>query len=119
MTIQVTQLVPQKVKALTTAADDCWQAIMQKDLTGFAAAYRASFEAQIDMFPGMVHPLLPDGATLTVVTDAIDLWSQDPDVLAWKMPGAGGGGYLALVVIDTPSFCATHPTAIPLHIRRE
>jgi hypothetical protein len=39
-------------------------------------------------------------------------------VLAWKMPGAGGGGYLACVVEDAPSFCLSHPEAIPLTIRR-
>ena len=39
-------------------------------------------------------------------------------VLAWKMPGAGGGGYLACVVSDAAAFCAAHPEAIPLTIRR-
>ncbi len=36
-----------KVKALADAADDCWKAILAHDLDAFAAAYRASFEAQI------------------------------------------------------------------------
>lgn len=108
----------QKVKALTDAADACWKAIMAKDLEGFAASYRASFEAQVAMFPGMVHPLLSDGTTTEEVVEAIQEWSQTPDVLAWKMPGAGGGGYLALVVRDTEAFCAAHPDAIALHIRR-
>ena len=36
-----------------------------------------------------------------------------PGVLAWKMPGAGGGGYLALVC-DGPF----PEGAIPLTIRR-
>ena len=38
-----------------------------------------------------------------------------PGVLAWKMPGAGGGGYLALVCRDRASF---PDGAIPLTIRR-
>ena len=112
-----------KVQALAAAADRCWEAILAKDLAGFAAAYRASFDAQVAMFPGMVRP--------TVWTDAsqsrsvqlslegeIEKWSMTQGVLAWKMPGAGGGGYLALVVEDAPKFCATHPEAIALHIRR-
>lgn len=40
------------------------------------------------------------------------------DVLAWKMPGAGGGGYLALVVTDASAFASKHPEAIELKIRR-
>ena len=41
-----------------------------------------------------------------------------PGVLAWKMPGAGGGGYLALVIDDAKAFCQEHGEAIPLTIRR-
>ena len=40
------------------------------------------------------------------------------DVLAWKMPGAGGGGYLAVVVKNADEFCNAHPEAIELRIRR-
>lgn len=40
-------------------------------------------------------------------------------MLAWKMPGAGGGGYLAFVVDDSVRFCSEHPEAIKLKIRRE
>lgn len=98
-----------KVKALTQAADDCWQAIMEKDLQGFSKAYRASFEAQIAMFPAMIQGC---------VQPAIDRWSSEPGVLAWKMPGAGGGGYLALVVDKAADFCQRHAEAIPLTIRR-
>jgi hypothetical protein len=39
-------------------------------------------------------------------------------VLAWKMPGAGGGGYLACVVEDAKAFCKEHTEAIALTIRR-
>ncbi len=34
----------------------------------------------------------------------IDQYSVLPEVHAWKMPGAGGGGYLVLVVDDVKSF---------------
>lgn len=98
-----------KVKALAKAADECWDAIMRMDLDGFAAAYRASFNAQIAMFPAMVQGC---------VQSYIDKYSAMDEVLAWKMPGAGGGGYLACVVTDREAFCASHPEAIALKIRR-
>ena len=40
------------------------------------------------------------------------------EVLAWKMPGAGGGGYLALVVKDSLKFAENHDEAIHLQVRR-
>jgi len=95
-----------KVKALAAAADACWEAIMKRDLKAFAAAYKASFEAQVSMFPAMIQP---------GVQDYIDRYSSSPGVLAWKMPGAGGGGYLALVCEGPDSFPSD---AIPLVIRR-
>ena len=99
-----------KVKALAKAADDCWNAIMAMDLTAFASAYKASFEAQTAMFPAMIQ-----GS----VQDYIDKYSAMDDVLAWKMPGAGGGGYLACVVKDSVAFYQAHPEAICLVIRRK
>ena len=112
-------ITPAKVRALAQAADDCWTAIMQRDLEAFAAAYRNSFDAQTAMFPAMLRPVFTDGTTTDEIVDTISQWSKTPGVLAWKMPGAGGGGYLALVVNDTTTFCEAHPQAIPLHIRRQ
>ena len=98
-----------KVEALAKAADDCWDAIMNTDLEAFAKAYSDSFNAQIAMFPAMIQGC---------VQEYIDKYSAMEDVLAWKMPGAGGGGYLACVVNDTEKFCEKHPEAIKLKIRR-
>ena len=52
------------------------------------------------------------------VQSYIDKYSVMDGVLAWKMPGAGGGGYLACVVKDVNEFCAANPEAIQLRIRR-
>ena len=104
------QLSEANVKALVQAADDCWEAIMQTHLEAFAAAYKASFQAQVTLFPAMIQP---------GVQDYIDKYAPLPEVLAWKMPGAGGGGYLALVVTDAGMFCQQHGEAIPLTIRRK
>ena len=117
-------ITPDKVRALAEAADACWDAIMRKDLDAFAAAYKASFEAQTAMFPGMVKPTyFPANSqelnANSYIAEAITRYSNIPDVLAWKMPGAGGGGYLALVVTDAKQFIASHPEAFELHIRRE
>lgn len=90
------------VKALSTAADECWEAIMNMDLKAFAKAYQKSFEAQVSMFPAMLNP---------EVEKYIDKYKGK--VLAMKLPGAGGGGYLAVV------YDGEKPEAgIPITIRR-
>ncbi|MBQ8062143.1 MAG: adenylyltransferase/cytidyltransferase family protein [Bacteroidales bacterium] len=111
-----------KVKALADAADKCWDSILAMDLDRFAAAFKASFEAQVAMFPAMVNPVM-DGDDApreeNSVQPFIDKWAAEPGVLAWKMPGAGGGGYLAFVVDDATRFCSAHAEAIHLKIRRK
>ena len=113
-------ITPKKVENLTKAADDCWKAIVTHNLTAFAEAYKASFEAQVAMFPGMIYPTYIDHPEFDnfYIRQSIDKYSILDDVLAWKCPGAGGGGYLALVVKDSKVFCAHHSEAIELKIRR-
>lgn len=94
---------PKKVAALTSAADSCWSALLDCDLTAFAEAFRRSFEAQIAMFPAMMQP---------GVEEYIEQWRDK--ALAWKMLGSGGGGYLALVVESIPA-----EGVIPIKIRRK
>ena len=96
-----------KVKALANAADRCWNAIMHKDLQAFAKAYSDSFNAQTAMFPAMIQGC---------VQSYIDAYKDK--VLAYKMPGAGGGGYLACVVEDASKFAKKYTEAIRLSIRR-
>jgi hypothetical protein len=74
------------VKALADAADRAWTGILQKDLTLFADGYRESFDAQTRMFPEMV----PEKVRAAIR-------SYEDKALAWKLAGAGGGGYLALL----------------------
>lgn len=92
------------MKALTSAADRCWNAILERDLDKFASAFRDSFNAQTAMFPAMMQP---------GVQEYIDRWKDR--ALAWKMLGAGGGGHLALVVDSIPQ----SDEAIPIKIRRK
>ena len=94
------------VENLAKAAENCWKYIMDRDLKGFASFFLASFEAQITLFPGMIQP---------GVQEYIDKYSKTPGVLAWKMSGAGGGGYLVLVCQSRSDF---PPGAIEVYIRR-
>ena len=109
-----------KVTALAAAADACWDAILRHDLDAFAEAYLASFKAQTAMFPGMITPSINGRVCEEAsVQPYIDIYSALPEVLAWKMPGAGGGGYLVLVVKDAKAFAEEREEAIEIHIRRQ
>ena len=114
-------ITEEKVLALVKAADDCWNAILAHNLDAFAQAYRDSFNAQVAMFPCMLAPVYKGHPEFdnSYIREAIEKYSTEDEVLAWKMPGAGGGGYLALVVKDSAYYCETHPEAIDLHIRRQ
>jgi cytidyltransferase-like protein len=81
-----TNLGKEQAKALADAAEACWAAVQAKDVEAFGKAFKASFEAQIAMFPNMVD----DG-----------IWEQlkhyENKALGWKLSGAGGGGYIIMV----------------------
>lgn len=81
-----TQITPAGARALAEAAAACWAAILAHDIRGFGAAFRASFEAQIAMFPNMVTP---------GVREMVEMYRDV--ALGWKLSGAGGGGYFILV----------------------
>jgi len=83
--LKETYITKENVQALTRAADIAWDGIIQQDFLLFAEGTRQSFEAQIKMFPAMYPP---------DVQKAVE--SCKEDVPAWKLAGAGGGGYLVL-----------------------
>ena len=98
-----TDITREKVKNLANAAEHCWKAILDKDIQAFGNAFRASFEAQIAMFPNMVDDEILE-----------TLEQQKDDAVGWKLSGAGGGGYLI--------FVAEHPEkvrGIKIRIRRK
>jgi len=95
-------ITPAKVRPLATAADACWQAIQKMDLEKFGRQFRASYEAQIAMFPEMTNPAIQKM-----------IRQHEKTALGWKLSGAGGGGYLVLVSRRPV------PGAIQLKIRRK
>jgi cytidyltransferase-like protein len=73
-------------KALSEAAESCWEAILRLDVRTFGQCVRQGFEAQVAMFPNMLTDTM------------IELIEEYRDrALGWKVSGAGGGGYLILV----------------------
>ena len=89
--LKETDISEANVKALANAADGAWKAILDKNLTEFARYFKNSFEAQTTMFPAMLNP---------DIEKVID--SYRDQALAWKLAGAGGGGYLILVADRHP-----------------
>ena len=73
-------------KALSTAADGCWNAILSQDIENFGQHMRMSFEAQVAMFPNMMNDMI--GSLIN---------QYQHTAQGWKVSGAGGGGYLILV----------------------
>lgn len=102
--IEGRDVTPAKVKALTDAAARCWDAIIARDLKALASAFSDSFNAQVAMFPAMMQPGV-----------AQEIEKVSATALAWKMTGAGGGGYLCCVT-DGANLPAG---AIKIKIRRK
>jgi cytidyltransferase-like protein len=96
-----TRITPARVRALAAAADGCWRAILSRDEKEFGRQVRASFEAQLSIFPRMMD---------RNVRTAIKQYAGKS--LGWKLSGAGGGGYLVL------AGQRAIPGAIQLKIRR-
>lgn len=81
-----TNITPDGAKRLADATDGVWDAIQRQDTADYGRYFKASFHAQIEMFPNMVTP------------SVAKLISEYQDkALGWKLSGAGGGGYLTLV----------------------
>ena len=96
-----TNIDTEGAKRLAQAADECWNAIINKDVDAWGKACTASFEAQVAMFPNMISDH---------VAKAINEYKDR--VKGYKITGAGGGGYLVLIN-DTPI-----EEAIQIRIRR-
>jgi cytidyltransferase-like protein len=74
------------VKRLADAAEKTWDGLKAMDIKMFSEGFMDSFESQIRMFPDMLN-------------DKIEkvLENYKNEALAWKLSGAGGGGYLILI----------------------
>ncbi len=84
-------VTPDKVRELADAARACWVAALRKDFPAFSRAFLASFEAQIAMMPSMMTAEVAE-----------TIAGRRDGVTAWKMVGAGGGGYMAFVAERLP-----------------
>ena len=99
--LKETYINKENVEKLANAAEGAWEAILKKDLTGFAKYFKESFNAQTTMFPAMMND---------DINEAIRNYQKD--ALAWKLAGAGGGGYLILLAEKRPK------DAMKIKIRR-
>jgi cytidyltransferase-like protein len=84
--LEETNITEENVKNLTRAAETTWKGLMTKDINLFSEGFGASFNAQIKMFPLMMNKK---------IENVIDAYKSK--ATAWKLSGAGGGGYLILV----------------------
>lgn len=89
--LKETYITQENVKKLTDASVGAWQAILDMNISKFAQYFKASFEAQTTMFPAMVN---------AEIEKVIDTYRNQ--TLAWKLAGAGGGGYLILLAEKQP-----------------
>lgn len=81
-----TAITTENVKKLTSAADVAWEGLVSRDIARFSKGFLDSFHSQIRMFPKMMND---------DIVHIIDQYKNKS--LAWKLSGAGGGGYLILI----------------------
>jgi galactokinase/mevalonate kinase-like predicted kinase len=68
---------------------------MVRDLPRFGGAMKASFDAQLRMFPRMMT------SSVAEAISALPL-----NIAGYKLAGAGGGGYLIIAADAAPEDCA-------------
>lgn len=81
-----TNITTENVKRLTEAADVAWEGLISRDIKTFSEGFLDSFHSQVRMFPKMMNP---------EIRKIID--QHKDQALAWKLSGAGGGGYLIFI----------------------
>jgi cytidyltransferase-like protein len=84
--LENTNITAENVGRLTEAAEMAWNGLTKKDIRVFSEGFMASFNAQVAMFPKMMNDK---------ISRVID--NHRDKALAWKLSGAGGGGYLILI----------------------
>jgi cytidyltransferase-like protein len=84
--IKDTNITADNVKRLTDASEMAWDGLIRKDTKMFAQGFSASFDSQVRMFPKMLNDK---------ISNIID--NHRDKALAWKLSGAGGGGYLIII----------------------
>ncbi|MCJ7446975.1 MAG: adenylyltransferase/cytidyltransferase family protein [Bacteroidales bacterium] len=84
--LKETYINTDNVKNLTEAAELAWKGLNKKDIVMFSRGFLDSFKAQVRMFPKMMN---------SEIEKVITQYSEN--ALAWKLAGAGGGGYLILI----------------------
>lgn len=84
--LQDTNISTANVNKLSDAAESAWEGLISMDLNRFAKGFLDSFNAQVRMFPKMMND---------EIEKVIDQYRNK--ALAWKLSGAGGGGYLIFI----------------------
>jgi cytidyltransferase-like protein len=84
--LENTNISDDNVIKLTDASEKAWNGLKRKDIRLFSEGFSASFAAQITMFPKMMNDK---------IAGVIDMHRDK--AVAWKLSGAGGGGYLIFI----------------------
>jgi cytidyltransferase-like protein len=81
-----TDITTENVKKLADAAELAWDGLLKNDFEKFTDGFLNSFHSQIRMFPKMMNE------------DIRKIIDQFKGIAkAWKLSGAGGGGYLIII----------------------
>lgn len=84
--LEKTNITIDNVRSLTEAAELAWEGLKNKDIKMFSKGFADSFNAQVKMFPLMMN---------NKISEIIDKYRNIAS--AWKLSGAGGGGYLIII----------------------
>lgn len=84
--LENTNISEENVRRLTDSAEIAWEGLTVKDISLFAMGFLSSFNSQIAMFPKMMNKRIEDAIS-----------KHSDKAVAWKLSGAGGGGYLIFV----------------------